>query len=138
MHQILDISLLATPAAPTAAREAIDDLAELRGLPQLAFDVRMLVSELVTNSVRHAGLTNTQPIRLLLQLSPGTLRCEIHDPGPGFRPPQDPRPRSEGGGWGLYLVARLTQRWGIESTNGTTVWFEVDLPQPPQDLPKAD
>jgi anti-sigma regulatory factor (Ser/Thr protein kinase) len=129
MPKILDISLPPEAGAPAAARQAIDGLAELRDQPQVAFDVRLLVSELVANSVRHAGLAQSQAVRLVVELAPGRLRCEIRDAGAGFSARTPPDPGSGEGGWGLHLVDRLTDRWGVEQGAGTVVWFEIDLPR---------
>jgi anti-sigma regulatory factor (Ser/Thr protein kinase) len=124
---MLDILLAPTPAAPAAAREAIDGLPGLRQYSQVAFDLRLLVTELVTNSVRHAGLTATQAVRVIVEISSRTVRCEIHDPGPGFFVQDRPSRGARDGGWGLHLVNRITDRWGIEREPATYVWFEIDL-----------
>ena len=88
----------------------------------LADDVALLVSELVTNSVRHAGARSGEPIGLHVAAWPRRVRVEVSDPGGGFAP-REPRPRADGAsGWGLYLVDRLADRWG--AADGT-VWFEM-------------
>ena len=53
------------------------------------------------------------------------MRVEVADRGPGF----DPRLADDraGSGWGLYLVDQLADRLGVSRTDGTTVWFEIDL-----------
>jgi anti-sigma regulatory factor (Ser/Thr protein kinase) len=81
----------------------------------------LLVSELVTNSVRHE-------IELIVRASPEQLRVEVAEPGAGFEVEPGPRPRREGpaGGWGLYLVDRLSSAWGVESNGVTKVWFEMN------------
>jgi anti-sigma regulatory factor (Ser/Thr protein kinase) len=86
----------------------------------------LLVSELITNSVRHAGLGPDEQIELRLEVKPGTLRVEVVDPGPGFLAEDRPRPEGQAG-WGLYLVEEMTDRWGAGSSSGTVVWFELDL-----------
>jgi anti-sigma regulatory factor (Ser/Thr protein kinase) len=89
------------------------------------------VSELVTNSVRHAGLRPRDPIRLRVETSARALRLAVSDPGGGFGA-NVPEPAPKGpGGWGLFLTERLADRWGVEREGGwTTVWLEVDLEQP--------
>jgi anti-sigma regulatory factor (Ser/Thr protein kinase) len=88
----------------------------------------LLVSELVTNSVRHGGLRPDQEIELTVEASPQHLRVEVAEPGEGFQVASGPRPRREGpaGGWGLYLVDRLSSAWGVESNGVTKVWFEMN------------
>jgi anti-sigma regulatory factor (Ser/Thr protein kinase) len=85
------------------------------------------VSEVVTNAVRHAGLRAGDRIRLVGRLGDRAMRVEVHDPGRGFEP-RPPRPDpARASGWGLFLVAELADRWGVERGNpGTSVWFEVD------------
>ncbi len=107
--------------AASAARRA---LAPLRSLLEstLADDVALLVSELVTNSVRHAGARSGEPIGLEVSAWPRRVRVEVSDPGGGFAV-HEPRPQPDGtSGWGLYLVDRLADRWG--AADGT-VWFEM-------------
>jgi anti-sigma regulatory factor (Ser/Thr protein kinase) len=85
--------------------------------------VRLLVSELVTNAVRHA---EGEAVRLVVALKGRTLRIEVHDPGHGFElkpPPSDPLRAS---GWGLVLVEELADRWGVDHSPRTRVWFEMD------------
>ena len=90
-------------------------------------DVRLLVSELVTNAVRHAGLDAGAPIRLMIAAGDAVLRIEIADGGSGFEPrAPDPDP-TRASGWGLFLVDELADRWGVEPADpGTLIWFEID------------
>jgi anti-sigma regulatory factor (Ser/Thr protein kinase) len=119
----------ATTTAPTAARRWLDDISELRGLGQVAFDVRLLVTELVANSVRHAGLADADRITVMLELSGARVRAEVRDPGAGFAFPLRPPVRSDGGR-GLQIVAAISDRWGIERASPIAVWFEIDLARP--------
>ena len=118
----IDGELACSPAAPAAARGALDGF-EGRISPDRMRDVRLLVSELVTNAVRHAG---GEAVRLVVALSGSLLRIEVHDPGHGFelRPPPDDPLRASG--WGLVLVEELADRWGIDHHPQTRVWFEMD------------
>lgn len=87
--------------------------------------VQLLVSELVTNSVRHARLASGHRIRLQAQALPRAVRVEVTDPGQGFSPgAPSPNPSSESG-WGLYLVDRVAHRWGVRDDGDTHVWFEI-------------
>lgn len=87
----------------------------------------LLVSELVTNSVRHGGLRPDQEIELTVQASRHHLRVEVAEPGEGFEVTSTPLPRRgiPSGGWGLYLVDRLSSAWGVEGGGATKVWFEM-------------
>lgn len=117
------------PASPEAAAEARQALEELPPLPDGRLrDLRLLVSELVTNAVRHAALARGDVIRLVVDVDEAGLRVEVHDPGGGFVPaPPQPDP-ARPSGWGLYLVAELADRWGVYSEDVTLVWFELDRP----------
>jgi anti-sigma regulatory factor (Ser/Thr protein kinase) len=117
------------PASPEAAREARVALGELAAhVPAPEFDdLRLLVTELVTNSLRHGGLGAGDAIRLVVQVEPETLRVEVRDPGPGFDVPVPPETPDLGAGWGLYLLGRIADRWGIQGGPSTCVWFEMDL-----------
>jgi len=89
-------------------------------------DLQLLVSEVVTNSVRHGGAGDGRPITLRLVVDPESLlRVEVTDDGPGFER-HEPVPRGDGG-WGLFFVDRLAQRWGVDRDDHTRVWFEMDL-----------
>ena len=116
-----------SPEAASAARHALDDLGD--GVPDARLrDVRLLVSEVVTNAVRHANLAAGDSIELVVELGRGTLRVEVHDPGGGFIPSAPSPDPTRPSGWGLYLVAELADRWGVDSDETTLVWFEFDRP----------
>ncbi len=119
------------PKAPSRARRAIrGELGPvLEG--ELLERATLLVSELVTNSVRHASLRPDQEIELTVRLLPQGLRVEVAEPGGGFEPAAEPVPHRDGpggtatGGWGLMLVDRLSTAWGVERDGLTKVWFEM-------------
>ena len=108
------------------------------------YDLRLLVTELVTNSLRHSHLGAGDAIHLVIQvepqMEPKTLRVEVHDPGTGFDAPAPPQSPDLGAGWGLYLLGRIADRWGIQGRPSTCVWFEMDLslPPPPDRVPDGD
>ena len=94
--------------------------------PQVLDDIRLLVSELVTNAIRHAEAADGGEVGLDVTIDHELVRVEVADPGAGF----DPTPRddemSRPGGWGLYLVDRIADRWGVVRNRMTRVWFEID------------
>lgn len=123
MSTQLSVELPRTPRAASLARRAVDGL-EGRVDPSLLPDVRLLVSELITNSVKYGG---DGPVRLEVQASAEAVRAEIVDQGAGFTPEQrDREDLDKVGGWGLHLVERLTSRWGTYE-GSTHVWFEIEL-----------
>jgi serine/threonine-protein kinase RsbW len=124
----LDFRLRATRSAPLRARRALSQLQ----LPlPLAFDAQLLVSELVSNSVRHAGLGRDDLIRVTADWSGNRLLVHVRDGGGPRRASPvvgsfRPAPGAESG-WGLYFVDRLASRW---STTAGGYWFELRHGQP--------
>jgi anti-sigma regulatory factor (Ser/Thr protein kinase) len=114
--------LLTLPPDPTAARRARRALHEARLPEDLQHTVDLLSTELIANAVRHAGLSDDQQITFAARFVGDHIRCEVHDPGPGF----DAEQGLAGKGYGLRMVDKLASRWGVESESGSRVWFEVD------------
>jgi two-component sensor histidine kinase len=125
------IAIAATAEAPGKARRWLDDCSELRRLGQVAFDVRLLVTELVSNSVRHAGVSEDDRVSVTLKLSSACVRVEVSDAGEGFVIPERPQKRDADGGRGLQILAAVAHRWGIERSKPVSVWFEIDLATDP-------
>ena len=124
-HNRMTLEFEAGPSAASAARNALIAL-EGRVDEDLLDDVRLLVSELVTNSVRHSNIHARDLVRMDVQVSETALRVEVADAGEGFEPTPRDLDRSRPGGWGLYLVDQLADRWGVVRDHFTRVWFEVD------------
>jgi serine/threonine-protein kinase RsbW len=89
-------------------------------------DVLLLMTELVTNAVRHADTAPDRMVRIELRQAQGAVRLAVCDEGAGFAPGATcPRP-DETGGWGLVLVDQIADRWAVTPTaTGTCVWFEI-------------
>jgi anti-sigma regulatory factor (Ser/Thr protein kinase) len=123
-----DLSLPRSPQAPRIAREATRELCERLELSgSRCQTLLVLVSEIVTNAVRHSDGPRDEEIAFRAeQIGPAVVRVDVVDGGSGFEPtPRDPsRPD---GGWGLYLVDRESQSWGVEASSGTRVWFAFRL-----------
>ncbi|MDI5964451.1 SpoIIE family protein phosphatase [Streptantibioticus silvisoli] len=113
------------PAAVAAARNLTAGRLAVWGLDELAFTTEIVVSELITNAIRHAS----GPLRLRLILAE-TLIVEVSDRSSTF--PQLRRARTDDeGGRGLMLVARLSRRWGTRPTDsGKVIWADQSLPDP--------
>ncbi|MBA3422263.1 MAG: ATP-binding protein [Thermoleophilaceae bacterium] len=89
--------------------------------------LRLLVSELVANSVRHSRPERSPgEIELLVSTSPETVRVEVVDGGRGFVVGPRVVGQDQGSGWGLHLVDTLSDRWGTERDGGMRIWFELD------------
>ncbi|WP_175410946.1 SpoIIE family protein phosphatase [Streptomyces sp. TRM64462] len=96
------------------------------GLHDLADTAELLVSEVVTNAVRHAG--SGRPVELRL-VRTDILLCEVTDGGHTLPTLRAAGPGDEGGR-GLRVVGALAREWGASrSADGTSVWFELPLPR---------
>ena len=94
MNRVDPLIALELPAEPHSAKVARDAVAGLDGhLGDVFGDVVLVISELVTNSVRHAGLDAGEPVQLSVNVEGETVRVAVRDPGPGFKPPAAPRIR---------------------------------------------
>lgn len=128
VRPLIDMKL---PAQPTAASEARQSLSVLANdIPEETYeDIRILVTELVTNSVRHSGVSSDEAVTVGVWTDPSCLRVEVGDAGKGFDKVVKPFTSDQCGGWGLQIVDRLSDRWGVQRPNGrgSTVWFEIDL-----------
>jgi anti-sigma regulatory factor (Ser/Thr protein kinase) len=124
------VQLPARREAAAAARRALGSLngpLELLDAGVLA-DLRLLVTELIANAVRHSGIDERSPVTVEVTVASAHVRVEVVDEGEGFDPAAVPGPSGdERGGLGLFMVARLADRWGVARDGGTRVWFEIDL-----------
>jgi anti-sigma regulatory factor (Ser/Thr protein kinase) len=120
-----EVDLARDPDSPAEARRALGEVSDHLS-PRRLEDAQLLVSELVTNAIRHAGLDDGDLIKLIVVAEDRSLRIEVCDPGHGFEVTEpDPDP-ARPSGWGLYLVRELSDRWGVEHNAQTRVWFELD------------
>lgn len=118
-------SLAALPSAVGEARRWVGAVAEGHVDPGQAEKLRLVISEIVTNALRHGS--DGERIDLAVTPKPEFLCVQVTDDGPGLVP----RPRAleteEEGGFGLFFVEQLTRRWGVTRENHRTrVWFELD------------
>jgi len=112
--------------AARCARHAVrEELRDALPQPRLA-DVELLVSELATNSVRHAGCDDGDELSMEADVQPDRVRVRLYDPGEGFEAHEPEPPRAgAASGYGLVLLDQLSDRWGVQRENGFAVWFEV-------------
>ena len=117
---------LGGPEAPGAARDFVAAVAEDAYHDEaFAESLRLVVSEVVTNSVRHGHEGDDGCVEVTVEAAPDRLRLEISDDGPGFEPTLVRGRADQPGGWGLFLVDSLADRWGVEASPGTRVWLEM-------------
>jgi PAS domain S-box-containing protein len=121
-RQVATWSVPSEPSAVAQTRKDVVAQLERWELSDAAFVTELVVSELVTNAIRHAQ----PPVQLRL-IHDTTLICEVSDGG--STAPHLRRARTyDEGGRGLLLVAQLTQRWGTrQSATGKTIWAEQTL-----------
>jgi anti-sigma regulatory factor (Ser/Thr protein kinase) len=112
-------------SAPAIARAAVSERAIELGVDgSFGNTLILLVSEVVSNAVRHSPGPADAPIKLLATMSEEKIRVAVTDAGEGFTP-RAREPDSLSDGYGLYLLDKAASSWGVESTGGTTVWFEL-------------
>jgi anti-sigma regulatory factor (Ser/Thr protein kinase) len=121
---LISLELPCDEHAPVIVRDA---LAEIHDGGWSLDDGRLVASELVGNAVRHSGCQLHHRLRIRVSRYEGRLRISVHDPGlsgqaayPGDGDAAQP------GGWGLRIIAQLSEAWGTERPNGYRVW--ADLP----------
>jgi anti-sigma regulatory factor (Ser/Thr protein kinase) len=120
--ELLAIELPPNLDSAAEARAALKSLAP--ALPTSVLqDLQLLVSELVTNSLKHAGLAAGDVIDLRVKRLNTGVRVEVIDPGRRFAPSPKARP-SDAGGWGLHIVGAVADRWGVDAAHNR-VWFEL-------------
>jgi anti-sigma regulatory factor (Ser/Thr protein kinase) len=93
-------------------------------------DVNLLVSELVTNCVKHASAMHDQEIYVDANPTDRGIRVEVTNPGTAQLANRLPE-KAEDSGWGLLLVTKVASRWGIVTNGRTLIWFEIDLGHKP-------
>ncbi|HEV2975406.1 MAG TPA: ATP-binding protein [Solirubrobacteraceae bacterium] len=121
----VELELERSVQAPALARAAITERCEQLGIGgSLAQSLILLVSEVVSNAVRHSSGDPKASISLLATFGERMIRVSVVDPGEGFTPrPRDPSRTHDG--YGLYLLEKVSARWGVESQGQTKVWFEL-------------
>jgi anti-sigma regulatory factor (Ser/Thr protein kinase) len=115
--------LAAEGEALAAAREMVESLDDLSRPAR--DDLALLITELVGNSLRHAGLSPDDVIRVRISRLRGSVRVEVADGGPGFSARRERPGQIQTSGRGLYLVDQVADRWGVELKDETCVWFEL-------------
>jgi anti-sigma regulatory factor (Ser/Thr protein kinase) len=118
----LSMALGRTPEAAALARRAIGELrADLD--PPLMETLRLLVTELVSNSVRH---TKADFVTLKVAVGKSAVLTEVADAGPSLDSECVEQAGADHTGWGLFLVQRLANAWGVKDDGSTKrVWFEL-------------
>ncbi len=114
----VNLTLETNKEAPRISRQK---LSEIRSEIEPRYDdLALVISELVSNSVRHSGQGT---VSVSIKTKPDQVRLEVRDPGPGFDPDH-----LAGDGIGLRIVGRIADAWGIKNEGECMVWVEIALP----------
>jgi anti-sigma regulatory factor (Ser/Thr protein kinase) len=109
--------------ARRAVRETLGDAVSERTLG----DVELLVSELATNSVRHAGCDERAGLDIEADIHDGRVLVRVCDEGEGFEAGELPHPgHDDPSGYGLMLLDQLADEWGTQHGEQFCVWFELE------------
>ena len=119
-----------TMSSAVDARRAL--VSELRAVgvdPVLVDECEIVISELVTNAVRHAKPLADGKIRVSWSVRAGVVEIDVTDGGGPTSPRPAPRSVWSAGGRGLRIVGSLAQEWGVrENSTGSTVWASMGGP----------
>jgi anti-sigma regulatory factor (Ser/Thr protein kinase) len=111
-----------------ARRHLVSDLIEAGACASAVTDAALVISELLSNALRHAGPLAGSGVRVTWDLDTDTVRVSVSDGGGPTQPHLGQPSLTTTGGRGLRIVARLSRRWGTQCDDeGTTVWAEVLL-----------
>ena len=119
--------------APGAARIVVAAVLAERVAASVLERARLVISELVTNSVRHSGAPAEAGVVVRVRRVDGGFWLEVEDPGCDGVVAQHAANQEAGGGFGLHIVQALSERWGIEraAQGGTRVWAQLSDKAPP-------
>ena len=128
--EVTESSVLQLPFAASsvgvARRHLASDLIEAGVCASAVTDAALVISELLSNALRHAGTLPGSAIRVGWDLDADSVRVSVSDGGGSTRPELGQPTLTTTGGRGLRIVAKLSRRWGTSCDGeGTTVWAEV-------------
>jgi anti-sigma regulatory factor (Ser/Thr protein kinase) len=111
--------------APSSARAALSVLEPLLDEDRLR-SLRLVITELITNSIRHSDMDEEGVVGLDVRLQDGVLSCTVSDPGAGFEKPEVVRPHADRpGGFGLVILDSVSDRWDVARDELFRVSFEL-------------
>ncbi|MGD3112963.1 ATP-binding protein [Streptomyces sp. YGL11-2] len=115
------------PRCVALARAELRKLLDRWDLAVVADDALLVLSELLTNAVRHAHVSRGREIETRYSREPKGVRIEVHDAAQNWPQPRQP---DGDGGRGLVIVAELAARWGVEARDGIgkSVWAVIEAP----------
>jgi serine/threonine-protein kinase RsbW len=131
--EVVELAVEAGPGAPRVARTLLAQALGERVAESELANAQLLLSELVTNSVRHSGVSAGAELVVRLRVWDGGCRIEVEDPGHGGAIAPRSREPVEPGGMGLHMVQSLSERWGLARAAGgpTRVWAQLNCSAAP-------
>jgi anti-sigma regulatory factor (Ser/Thr protein kinase) len=128
--EVTESSVLQLPftasSVGVARRHLVSDLIEAGVCATAITDAALVISELLSNALQHAGPLPGSAIRVAWDLDADSVRVAVSDGGGPTRPELGEPTLTTTGGRGLRIVAKLSRRWGTQCDDeGTTVWAEV-------------
>ena len=124
--ELVEVVVALDTRAPGAARAFVVECLERRVVASVLESAQLVVSELVTNSLRHGGVPVGEVV-VSVELMPELFRVGVHDSGSDAVIAAQSPDLDTGGGFGLNLVQMLSERWGVErlAAGGTQVWAQL-------------
>ena len=120
----------AASSVGVARRRLVSDLIRAGICGSVITDAALVLSEILSNALRHATPLPGSGLRVAWSLDAGTVRVSVSDGGAQTLPELGEPSPSTTGGRGLRIVDRLSQCWGTHRDDkGVTVWAEVPVPQ---------
>ncbi len=114
--------------APAAARAALRRLCDEVSLPsRQRHTLVLLVSELVSNAVRHSQAPAEELVSLDVCVGDASVRASVTDGGRGFAPVPAREPAASSARTGLCILDSSARSWGVDHREGTRVWFELPV-----------
>ncbi len=130
--EVTEASVLLLPFAASsvgvARRRLVSDLIAAGIYDSAVCDIAVVISELLSNALRHAAPLPGSKIRVAWRIDAGTVRVSVSDGGGQTAPELGEPTQAATGGRGLRIVEKLSRRWGASTGDeGTTVWAEVPV-----------
>ena len=117
------------PESLAQARRMVTDAADAP--TDVVQDAQLILTELLANEIKHGRYDPNDPLICRVRKEREALRIEVRHSGPTFRMPAtrvDPPLAQRESGYGLALITRLADRWGVDDARGARqVWAEIDL-----------
>ena len=128
---MISLPIRGSTEAPRIARNAVLSRLDGRITDETAYDIALVISELVTNSVVHANLGEEDTVLVEVTVLDDRLAIAVTDPGSDLTPRLLPRDLTKANGLGLHLVDQMCLSWGVRrSPSATKVWCELGLGEP--------